>query len=66
MKHPLLAAIGFLALSACSNQAMYNSIQISQEEECRKLPPGQQEQCFARIDTDYGEYERQRQEVLAE
>lgn len=66
MKIAPVSLLAPLLLVGCSNQSLYNSIQANQQEECRKQPPGQQEQCFARIDTDYEEYERQRQEVLAD
>ncbi|EAT11657.1 hypothetical protein HF888_03245 [Bermanella marisrubri] len=54
----------FVFLAACSNRAVYDGIKVGQENECRRLPEPQREECLDNINTSYDEYQRQRQEVI--
>ncbi len=51
-----------LVLSACAdfNRAAYNGIQENQRRSCYKLIGHQQQDCLARLQTSYDDYEKAR------
>lgn len=62
-----LTSLGIaLSLTACSARSTYNSIQISNQNECRRMVGSAYEECMARNSKSYEEYERERQELLKE
>ena len=63
---PSILLPGVLLISACSNQSLYDAMQDNLEQECRRMPAGAQEDCLAELDSDYEEYQRQRDEILAD
>ena len=58
-----LIAVGFIALSACSNQQLYTAAQDAQKVECQKYPDTRYEECMARLEKPYEEYERERESL---
>lgn len=60
----MVTALFALFIVACSNQALYENIQISNQNECYKLPQPDYEECMKNQNTTYQEYEKDRQEVL--
>ena len=58
----VLLTIGLL--SACSNHAIYDNIQLNKQLQCSKLPPSQYEHCMESAKKPYLDYERERQEML--
>lgn len=60
MKQLLTIALVVL-LVGCTNQQYYEGIQVNRRNECLKLPIPQREECFARYNMSYDQYERERQ-----
>ncbi len=57
----LACAMGALMLAGCTNQAWYEGLKLSAQNECRRQPPGELESCLARVNKmSYDEYERMR------
>ncbi len=55
----------FLSLSGCSSKELYESTQPKyNENECRKLPPHQYEECINQEAKTYEEYKRERQDII--
>lgn len=52
------------SLVGCSNRAVYENIQINQRNDCVKVPPPEYDACMERANKSYGEYERERREVV--
>lgn len=64
-KSKMMAIVAFLAvlsLSACSdiNRSAYNGIQQNQRQSCYKLIGYQRDDCLARLNTSYDDYEEAR------
>ncbi len=53
-----------LALSACSNRQIYDTVQQNHRLECARLPDSAYEQCMAETGPDYDEYARQRDALM--
>ncbi len=53
-----------MALSACTNQQIYSSIQNDQQLKCQQLPPSQYDECMADAGISYEQYKKEREEVL--
>lgn len=53
-----------LLLASCSTANWYQGAKASGEAECRKLPPGQYEECMRNYDKTYNEYTKQREEAI--
>ena len=54
-----------LSFSGCSSKELYESTQPKyNENECRKLPPHQYEECINQESQTYEEYKRARQEII--
>ena len=52
-------------LAGCSNRGVYEGIQVSNRNECFKLPPSPQyDECMENANISYDEYERKRKEAL--
>lgn len=64
--HKLLIFVLLSAVVACSNKATYENIQINNRNECAKAPPAQYDECMARANRSYEEYQREREELLEE
>lgn len=57
-----LTVIVVSVLSACSNQAVYNNLQLQQQQACQEEPtPRAVRECLARVDMSYEQYRRQQQ-----
>lgn len=56
----LLLGLLALSLNACSNEAMYQSIQQDGLRSCEEIPIAQQASCKARYQKDYATYKRER------
>lgn len=59
-----LILIASVLIGACSNQQMYDTIQINQKNDCLKLPQEAYEKCMESVNRSYGQYEAQRQEAI--
>lgn len=53
----LVAAV---ALTACDRRAWYEGMQVSQRNQCMRLPPAEARDCEARLPDSYDDYERER------
>ena len=55
-------SLGLIALSlnACSNEAIYQSIQQNGLRACEEIPIAQQASCKAQYQKDYATYKRER------
>lgn len=58
------ALIALLLLSSCTTANWYHSVKASGENECRKLPAQQYEECMRSYDQSYQEYRQQREEAI--
>ena len=52
----------FSVLNSCTTGDLYRTGQEYQRQQCRDGPPSAYEECMARVNKDYGEYERDRRE----
>jgi hypothetical protein len=52
-----------ILLSACSEKAVYDNIQLNNRLQCDKLPLSEYDDCMSRASKPYEEYERERQEA---
>ncbi|MCP5123517.1 MAG: hypothetical protein H6984_13770 [Pseudomonadales bacterium] len=55
-----------LALAACSQRQVYDTIQNNQQLECQKLPGTQYEECMKQVSEPYDDYKRERDELVKE
>jgi hypothetical protein len=55
-----------LALPACSNRQVYETIQQNRQLECQKLPGTRYEECMEQYSEPYDEYKRDRDELTKE
>lgn len=62
MKVKLLMVV--LLTVGCSNQAYYNEQQFANRNECYQMPLSQRQECLARANITFGEYERDRKELI--
>ena len=58
------ALLAVLALTACTNEQVYNAIQSNQQLECQKLPDSQYEECMQQLAEPYDSYQRSRDQLL--
>lgn len=59
MRSTAILAFCLLTLGGC--QTVYEAGQQSSEQQCRKLPPGEVENCLARINRQsFQDYEKER------
>lgn len=56
----LTACFALLSLTACSNEAIYQSIQQDGLRGCEEIPIAQQASCKAQYQKDYATYKRER------
>ena len=64
LKFAFLALV-CLSFSGCSSKGLYESTQPKYDEnECRKLPPHQYEECMNQEAKTYEEYKREREEII--
>ncbi len=64
--YPVALVLCALALSACSNRQVYDTIQNNQQLECQKLPGTQYEECMKQVSEPYDQYKRDRDELTKE
>lgn len=62
MKKTLLF-ITTIFLTACSQKAVYDNIQLNNRIQCDKVPLSEYDACMERASKSYEDYERQRREV---
>ena len=60
----LLVIVTVALLAACSNQAIYESVQHANMQECQENPPSARERCMEQVSEPYEDYARSRKEVL--
>ena len=61
----ILFTIISLSFSGCSSKELYESIQPKYDEnECRKLPPHQYEECIKTESKSYDEYKKDREDII--
>lgn len=51
-------------VAGCSNKAVYDNIQHNNRQACNRVPPAQYDECMARSDKSYQEYEREREALV--
>ena len=61
----MLLFIPALLLTACSQKAVYDNIQLNNRLQCDKVPLPEYDACMERASKPYETYERERQEVDA-
>ena len=61
-----IAALTPLLLTACTSEALYNSIQQNQLQRCETIPIAQQAACKQQFQTSYEEYRRERDALVEE
>ena len=54
-----------LLLSACSNRAVYETMQSHEREECAKGPAHAYQSCLEATQKPFEEYERERNEAIS-
>ena len=62
-----IAFLTFLLITftGCSSKALYESIQPKYDEnECRKLPPHQYDECIKHEAKSYEEYKKEKEQVI--
>ena len=62
----ILLFLVMMYLTGCSNRGVYEGIQVSNRNECFKLPPSQYDECVENTNISYDEYERERKEALGQ
>ncbi|MDO3385674.1 hypothetical protein QWI17_07475 [Gilvimarinus sp. SDUM040013] len=62
-KRWMLIVAAAMAISACTNKAIYDNVQSDQRWRCQQEPPPAQERCRQQASQSYEEYERERQEL---
>ena len=57
----LLAGCTAMAVAGCSTRAWYEGMRLGAQNECRRQPSGEAEQCLSRVNAmTYEDYERKR------
>lgn len=64
MNKTVFIALALITLTACSNKAVYNNIQLNQRNKCLKEPPALYDECVKRTEKSYEQYQREREEAL--
>jgi len=59
-----LKSLLLLICSGCSNQALYENIQLDAKLECEESPPQEYDQCIRSHSESYAAFKRARQELL--
>lgn len=62
MKVKLLVVV--LLTAGCSNHGHYDGWQFANRNECYQMPLSQRQECLARANKTFGEYERDRKELI--
>lgn len=60
---PLVLLVGCAAtgVAGCSTKAWYEGMRLGAQNDCRRQPPGEAEQCLSRVNAmTYEDYERKR------
>lgn len=63
MKNVFILAL-LLAVSGCSNRAVYENFQINQRNRCLEGPQAAYEECMEGTDKSFEEFEQERREYL--
>ena len=58
-----LFIITAILLAACSQKAVYDNIQLNNRTQCDRAPLSEYDDCMARTNKPYEDYDRERQEV---
>ena len=62
----LTVLVLFLAIAGCSSRGAYEGIQVSNRNECARLPLSEYDECMEKANKPYDEYERERKAALGE
>lgn len=62
----LIFAVAVFTLSACTSQELYHYVQHNKVQDCRKMVDPLYEECMEQYGKSWEDYERERQELLAE
>ena len=65
MKIVLMSIIA-VALTGCSARAVYDNIQLNNQQRCARVPPSEYDACMEAASKTYDEYQREREELLEE
>ena len=61
----ILTVLILISFSGCSSKELYESTQPKYDEnECRKLPPHQYDECIKTESKSYKEYQKEREDII--
>lgn len=55
-----------MALAGCSARAVYDNVQLNNQQQCARVPPSEYDACMEAASKTYDEYQREREELLQE
>ena len=55
-----------MALAGCSARAVYDNVQLNNQQRCARVPPSEYDACMEAASKTYDEYQREREELLQE
>lgn len=55
-----------MVLAGCSARAVYDNVQLNNQQECARVPPSEYDACMEAASKTYDEYQREREELLQE
>ena len=53
-----------IVLAGCTSKGFYEANQVGNRYDCFELPPSEIEECIAKQNKPYEDYEREREEVM--
>lgn len=59
-------SIVVMVLAGCSTRAVYDNIQLNNQQQCARVPPSEYDDCMEAATKTYEEYQREREELLQE
>jgi hypothetical protein len=61
----VLFTVVLISFTGCSSKELYESIQPKHNDnECRKLPPHEYDECIKHETKSYEEYKKEREEII--
>jgi hypothetical protein len=62
----IVPVVALLAVAGCSNQAVYDTIQLNQQQRCAQVTTAEYEACMEGVGKPYQQYQREREALLEE
>lgn len=63
---PVILATAAVLLAGCSARAVYDNVQLNNQQDCARVPLSEYDACMAAASKTYDEYQREREELLAD